>query len=209
MHCLLQGHSSFSFFLNLMQMFLWVITEFQNSVLPLEWVGKVRAELWVLGVLKDGDCGWEITLRGADSSTAFLTPTVLLYLGSACLYNRSGLVVFLGDENPGRCSCQSLTKFKHPLQPWDAFCVSGELKVGRGVSTCYFPGHQARDVIFLWEGRQNFDLLFGFILFSSALARILDCPELVQGGRGDNIRISAWKPSLTKLRTLKVFADTT
>lgn len=84
-----------------------------------------------------------------DSSTAFLTPTLLLYLGSACLYNHSGLVVFLGDENPGRCSCQSLTKFKHPLQPWDAFCVSGELKVGRGISTCYFPGHQARDVIFL------------------------------------------------------------
>ena len=72
----------------------------------------------MLGVLKDGNYGWEIREGGVgDSSTAFLTPTVLRYLGSACLYNHSGLVVFLGDENPGRCSCQSLTEFKHPLQP--------------------------------------------------------------------------------------------
>ena len=179
----------------------------------------MRAELWVLGVLKDGNYGWEIREGGVgdsstpweveDSSTAFLTPTVLRYLGSACLYNHSGLVVFLGDENPGRCSCQSLTEFKHPLQPWDASCVSGELKVGRGISACYFPGHQARDVIFLWEGRQNFDLLCWFILCFSTLARILDCPELAGGGWGDSIRISTWKPSLTKLRTLRVFADTT
>ena len=165
----------------------------------------MRAELWVLGVLKDGDYGWEITLRGGRLFYSFSNP----HYSTLSRVSDSGLVVFSGDENPGRCSCQSLAKFMLPLQSWDAFHVSGELKVGRGISTCYFPGHQARDVVFLWEGRQNFDLLCWFILCFSALARILDCPELVGAGWGGSIRISTWKPSLTKLRTFKVFADTT
>lgn len=55
--------------------------------------------------------------------------------------------------------------------------IPGELKVGRRISTCYFPGHEARDLISLQEGRQHFDLLCWFILCFSTLARMLDLPE--------------------------------
>lgn len=61
---------------------------------------------------------WEIRegeKRVGDGSTAFFPPTFLP--GSAWLCNHSGLVVFLGVEDPDTCLCQSLRKFKQPLQP--------------------------------------------------------------------------------------------